>query len=224
MLYVLMAEGHKTKPLPVIIAVSGKIGCGKDYTTEHFLMPALERYGIKNVSRMAFADHIKINVASRMGIPIEQCLVSQKSPELRRELQLEGTERGRDIYGPDIWVQTLENWVRLRATRDQGLDAVLITDCRFPNEAAWIEANDGLLIRVDAPTRNSHGLDLASYGGSSVREKIANHRSETALDNHTFKYRVNNEPGQNSSEQVNVVVDQYFAEKGMRPVKRSHSE
>lgn len=197
--------------LPVIIAVSGKIGSGKDYTTENFLMPELAKYGITNVSRMAFADHIKINVASRNPkFTIEQCLVSQKCPELRRELQLEGTERGRDVYGPEIWVQTLENWIRLRAEREQNLDAVLVTDCRFPNEAAWVERNGGLLLRVVAPIRNAVGLDVASKGDAAVRESIATHRSETALDDYNFTYVVQNEPGDDVESRINEIVAQHL--------------
>jgi len=206
--------------LPLIIAVSGKIGCGKDYTTENFLIPTLEQYGIKNCSRMAFADHIKINVASQRGIPIEECLVSQKSPELRRALQIVGTEQGRDLHGPEIWVQTLENWIRLRAIREESLGAVMVTDCRFPNEAAWVEKNGGLLIRVNAPSRNALGLDQACLGDTDVRASVANHRSETALDNYEFKHVVQNEPGDDAEKNIKEIVEQYFSSFKDTPAKK----
>lgn len=87
---------------------------------------------------------------------------------------------------------------------------VLVTDCRFINEADWIMNNGGLLIRVNAPTRNAQALDLSSDGDLNVRAAISNHVSETALDDYKFDYVVNNEPQQTPYKDVNAFVDQYF--------------
>lgn len=177
--------------LPLLIAVSGKLGSGKDYVIENFILPLIQGH----VVRMAFADQIKVTVASRSGIPVESCLQGDKSMELRRMLQIEGTEEGRDKYGPDIWVQTMENWIKLRKIRGEKIDAVLITDCRFENEAAWIERNGGLLIRVNAPSRNYAALVQESGGNPDAYKAIAEHISETALDSYQFTHVIDNEPG-----------------------------
>jgi len=177
--------------LPLLISVSGTLGSGKDYVAENLLLPLISN----SVSKMAFADHIKINVASQdPDVSLRQCLEGDKSTELRRKLQIAGTEKGRDLYGPNIWVTTLENWIRLRRLRDRTPDVVLVTDCRFPNEAKWIEDNGGLLIRIHAPSRNVFALKRESGGCSDAYEAIKGHISETALDDYPFKYIVNNEP------------------------------
>jgi len=199
--------------LPLLIAVSGKLGSGKDYIAENLLLPLIG----KTVSKMAFADHIKINVASQdPNISLRQCLEGDKSTELRRKLQIAGTEQGRCLYGPDIWVTTLENWIRLRRLRDRNPDVVLVTDCRFPNEAKWIEDNGGLLIRVHAPSRNEVALKRESGGCNTTYTAIKEHLSETALDEYPFKYTVNNEPefqltvGHQIIEIVKIYVDEHL--------------
>lgn len=169
----------------VYLAVSGKLGVGKDYVMEHLLLPSI--MSGKKVSKMAFADHIKINVASQDRIPIRQMLVGQKSMALRKRLQFEGTENGRDKYYPDIWIDTLQKWAELRSIRD-GLDIVLVTDCRFPNEVEFIESNGGLVIRVEAPDRNEIALQQESSDDPVKYDCIKNHRSETALDDYKFEY------------------------------------
>jgi hypothetical protein len=177
---------------PLLIAVSGKLGTGKDYITENMILPAVAG----TVSRMAFADHIKVNVASQSPeFTLTQCLTGEKSAELRHKLQTAGTAEGRDLYGADIWVTTLENWIRLRQLRDGGPEVVLVTDCRFENEANWILRHGGLLIRVVSPELNASALDRESGGDPELRACIASHVSETALDNYDFPHVVYNSRG-----------------------------
>jgi len=187
--------------------MSGKLGSGKDYIAEHYILPLIHG----NVSKMAFADQIKITVASRDStVTLSQCLHGVKNAELRKKLQIVGTEEGRDKYGPDIWINTLENWIQLRRLRDGNPDVVLITDCRFPNEAKWIERNGGLLIRIIAPTRNELALSRESNGNSEVYNSIATHQSETALDEYHFEYIVNNDPEHVVTDQVSSIFQQYI--------------
>jgi hypothetical protein len=211
--------------LPLLIAVSGKLGSGKDYIAENLLLPLIST----TVSKMAFADHIKINVASQEpDVSLRQCLEGDKSTELRRKLQIAGTEQGRDLYGSDIWVTTLENWIRLRRLRDRTPDVVLVTDCRFPNEAKWIEDNGGLLIRVHAPSRNEFALKRESNGCNNTYTAIKQHLSETALDEYPFKYTVDNAPefqltvGHQISEIVKIYVDEHLDHSNCfhMPIKR----
>lgn len=60
----------------------------------------------------------------------------------RFAMQTLGTEWGRDLIGTDFWIGTTMR-------RAEGKRAV-ITDVRFPNEAAAIEAAGGTLIGVNA--------------------------------------------------------------------------
>jgi hypothetical protein len=197
--------------LPLLVAVSGKLGSGKDYITENFVIPSLKRRGLSNISRMAFADHIKVVVSSEMDIPIEECLISNKTPEVRRKLQIKGTEEGREKHGEQIWVNTLERWVRLRQIRDN-VEVVIITDCRFKNEVQWVEDNNGLVIRINAPERNGMALDKVCNSDMTIRKSIAEHKSETDLDSYEFKYYVNNDPSDIDSVEKNVqeILDDFF--------------
>lgn len=67
----------------------------------------------------------------------------------RQALQLMGTEAGRNVFHPDIWVISLLN-------RAKGKD-VVVTDVRFKNEIDYIQKNEGLVIRV------KRGQDPAWY-------------------------------------------------------------
>lgn len=86
----------------------------------------------------------------------------------RKMLQLLGTEAGRMVIHPNIWVNALfsdyqndVNWV--------------VTDVRFPNEADAIKAKGGKLIRL---VRNS------DTPMTDEELAIAQHPSETSLDDY----------------------------------------
>lgn len=203
MLTTSMDQSH----LPLIIAVSGKLGVGKDYVTNEMILP----YITGTVGKMAFADQVKINVASQdNSISLTECLKGNKSASLRRKLQIAGTEEGRNKYGPNVWVNTLENWIRLRQIRDGKPDVVLVTDCRFPNEADWVERNRGLLIRINAPTRHEVALQRESCGNIDTYTNISKHESETKLDNYNFEYVINNEPGSDPISHVLTILDKFL--------------
>ena len=52
-----------------------------------------------------------------------------------------GTEEGRLKYGEDIWAKTLQMWIRVY--KDRGLERVIVTDLRFPNEVKWLKQQGG---------------------------------------------------------------------------------
>ena len=98
-----------------VIGLAGKLGTGKDYIIENYLKPLIK----DNKLIVAFADHLKINVASENNdIDIFDCIKSNKSIRVRKKLQKEGTENGRNIYGDDIWIKKLENWILLHNKRN----------------------------------------------------------------------------------------------------------
>jgi hypothetical protein len=81
----------------------------------------------------------------------------------RQYLQWFGTEVGRDVFGKNFWVDQVlpdpatvhdTRWVEImEAEVDDryGTDHVLITDCRFPNEAQRVKDLDGLVFEVVRP-------------------------------------------------------------------------
>lgn len=95
-------------------------------------------------------------------------------------LQLLGTECGRNIIHPNIWINSLMS----EYTEDKEW---VITDTRFPNELEAIEKVCGITIRVV----RLHGYTNPDTG--EYKEVPINyHSSETALDDAKFDYVINN--------------------------------
>ncbi|WP_422759252.1 hypothetical protein [Paenarthrobacter sp. C1] len=67
-------------------------------------------------------------------------------PEVRRLLQVYATEVCRENFGQDIWVQLLA-----RRVAEERPAAVVVTDVRFNDEAAWITDNGGTIIEITRP-------------------------------------------------------------------------
>lgn len=83
----------------------------------------------------------------------------------RKILQLLGTECGRKIIHPNIWVNaTMADYKPL----PNGLEPLwLVSDVRFPNEVKAIKDRGGIIVRMER--------------GTGLKD---NHESETALDNY----------------------------------------
>ena len=104
-------------------------------------------------------------------------------------LQLLGTEFGRNLIHPNIWVNALmqeykneyhdENHCSVGVERHQEacMPSWIITDVRFPNEVKAIEERGGILIRVE---------------NSKLVKSDDVHESETALDNYSTIFTIHN--------------------------------
>lgn len=95
---------------------------------------------------------------------------TQYGTEIRRLLQRLGTEAGRQTLWDSIWVDAAF------AGAPDGAN-IVVTDCRFPNEAEAIKERGGEVWRI---TRE--GVRPAN-----------SHASETGLDDWDFDVRINNE-------------------------------
>ena len=89
--------------------------------------------------------------------------------EVRRLLQVFGTEVGREMFGPMFWVN-------IAMTGVESGDNVVFTDVRFRNEAESIKLSGGEIWRV-----NREGV-----------EAVNAHVSEHSLDNWRFDRVINN--------------------------------
>ncbi|MGY1436679.1 deoxynucleotide monophosphate kinase family protein [Streptomyces reniochalinae] len=152
------------------IALTGKARSGKD---------SVAKFLVRNwaFTRIAFADPLK-GVALRLNpvIPTTynvhvrlKSLVADVGweyakdnyPEVRRVLQTAG-QTVRDL-DPDFWVNVAMDKVDVADTWNM---PVVVTDCRYPNEAEALKARGFTLVRVQRP------------GNPGTLE----HESETALD------------------------------------------
>jgi len=163
----------------MIIGLSGYAQTGKDTVAGHLIA----NYGYR---RVAFADPIRealyrlnpvVPVGEFSSTHLAQAVnglgweeTKRLSPETRRLLQVMGTEVGREMFGPDFWVN--------QAMGNAGkFDKIVLTDVRYPNEYRAIKNRGGILIRIVKP------------GTGAVNE----HESETALDNFSFDATIVND-------------------------------
>ena len=96
--------------------------------------------------------------------------VAKANPEVRRLLQVFGTEVGRELFGERFWIDQAFK-------RAEEYQRVVFSDVRFPNEAKAILQRSGDMWRVN---RHNH---LA----------VNAHKSEHAMDNFMFKHVLYND-------------------------------
>lgn len=123
-------------------------------------------------------------------------------------LQLIGTECGRNIIHPNIWINSLFNdYDTTKITSDDfirlnvGLYHIpptkleckwIITDLRFPNELEAVKNRNGINIRVIRGLTESTGHYLLDNSDGSPNRFVPLHESETALDKAKFDYTIDN--------------------------------
>lgn len=149
-----------------IVGLSGKIGSGKDHIARQYFKP----HGYYNFS---LAWHFKVWLAGKGEATYEE-VFHTKPPHVRDLLQKEGTERGRMVYGNDVWVNTMVNWMELLSD-SWGINKFIVPDVRFKNEVAAIQSRGGRVIRIIAPEREKI---------ANPTEEARNHISEIDLDDY----------------------------------------
>jgi hypothetical protein len=158
----------------MIIGLSGYAQSGKDSTAELLCL----NYGYR---RIAFADTMRealLTLNPKLdSITHVSDLVSdygwdmaKKNPEVRRLLQVLGTDVGRKMFGENFWID-----IALSGLKPE--DKVVVSDVRFPNEGNAIKALSGSLWRIN---RHNHSA-------------VNGHASEHAMDNYMFSHVVYND-------------------------------
>lgn len=122
----------------------------------------------------------------------EQKELTHMTPRLM--LQLLGTNFGRDIIHPDIWVTSTmlgyKKGPHNGPTRELRYPNWIIPDTRFLNEVEAIKDRDGIVIRVNRLYQTVEGQ---GNGNWATFGKEQFHESETALDDYKdFDYVIDN--------------------------------
>jgi hypothetical protein len=139
----------------MIVGLVGFIGAGKGTVADLLV----ERH---NFFKESFANSVKDSCAAVFGW--DRAMLEGDTPESRawreqpdewwskkfgREfsprlaLQLMGTEAGRDVFHPDLWVHTV-----MRRCEQAPWNNYVIADVRFPNEINAIRNSGGHVIRI----------------------------------------------------------------------------
>lgn len=173
------AEDPERLALPAssrrLILLTGKKRAGKDTVGKYLV----QQHGF---TRLAFADPVKdlalaidplVGAEVRLSHVVGQLGwdVAKQESEIRRLLQRIGTEGGRGVLGKDVWIKILADKV-METTSD-----VIITDCRFVNEADWGRLVGGTVVKI-----------VQSSLGSGD-----DHRSEVELNDITPDYWIVND-------------------------------
>lgn len=139
----------------MIVGVTGFAQHGKDSLGQRLV----ERWGYE---RFAFADVLKdmaltldpiVRQSYRYSDDPERLAEvvkavgwdrAKQEPEVRRFLQVLGTEAVRGHLGEDVWIDALA-----RKIEQSGARRVVVTDVRFPNEAQWVFSSyNGIMVRI----------------------------------------------------------------------------
>lgn len=163
----------------MLIGLSGVARSGKDTAAEYLVTK-------KNFVRVAFADPLRealyrlnpvIEVSGLPGIRLAQMVdiagweaVKGGSSDVRGLLQRMGTEVGRELISPTIWVD-------LAMKEAAKHELVVITDVRYPNEADAIRDAGGVVWRIER----------SAVGPANE------HTSETAMENYDFDVVIEND-------------------------------
>lgn len=162
----------------MIVGLVGKKSSGKD-TTGAILV---EEHGF---TRVSFADALKQSAAALFDVPVETwdrlkndplakvaLIVGWGTPysetkdmTVREFLQRYGTEAHRDVWGGDFWIETAA--AKMRAVLEAD-GSVVVTDCRFPEEAQAVRNLGGMVVRVVRPL----GEDGDMHPSEVVQESI----------------------------------------------------
>ena len=147
---------------PTLIGIAGPARSGKD-TVANFIVAARGGY------RYAFADPIR-EMVRVLGIDMSEPYWQKHKEDVipalgqspRRITQTLGTEWGRDLINPDIWLILAKQ----RLLRHGA--GMVVSDVRFDNEAAWVRKQGGLMIHLHRPAAAA----VAAHASESGVERV----------------------------------------------------
>ena len=159
----------------ILIGLVGAKRSGKDTVADHLVA----KHGF---TKVAFADPLKemalaldpiVHTEWDYGVAWDRLSEvvtdlgweeAKEYPEVRRTLQRLGTEVIRNHVGTDYWIERMDRRLSRMAARGVGVERVVITDCRFPNEASLVHTRGGCLVLVERPAL----AQLDSHASESI--------------------------------------------------------
>lgn len=131
----------------LLIGIAGLARSGKDTVADHLR----DRHGF---SVFSFAKPIKAGLCAmldldpgRFGGVEKEEVIPWLGVSPRHLMQTLGTEWGRDLVDPDIWLEVMG----MKLGR-AGVEHAVISDVRFKNEADWIRAQGGVMLHMRRPS------------------------------------------------------------------------
>jgi hypothetical protein len=177
----------------MIVAMAGFKGSGKDTAAKVLI----DEYGF---IKIAFADALREALLvldpivghleydgemheARLGYVVENNgwdYAKNTIPEVRRLMQVFGTEVGRMLFGENVWVDIIT-----KRFPDIASDKTryVLTDCRFDNEVDFVRNNGGLVTWIERPGLSSDG-HASESGSIKDLASVVLHNDETIEELH----------------------------------------
>lgn len=161
------------KQYPRLVGITGAAGSGKDVAA-NFLQTRFNFYQYK------LAQPIKDGICAMFGLEPsvwesdeKEWLVPGLPASPRMMAQTLGTEWGRELITPEIWVRQLQReWYNILQdgahVRGGNGPALVVSDVRFDNEAHWITDRGGVVIRIDRPLATNVRAHVSEEGVSEA--------------------------------------------------------
>lgn len=140
----------KIPPDCTLIGLAGRARSGKDSIASHLE----KKHGFFS---FAFADPIKRGAQELFGLTdtetwhelAKETTIPAWGLSPRRMFQLLGTEFGRELIHPDIWIMRAH--MEIQDLLGKGYRRICVSDVRFKNEADMIRKLGGILWYIDRP-------------------------------------------------------------------------
>lgn len=144
-----------------LIGIAAKARSGKD-TVATYLW---EKYG---VTRIAFADPIKVAAQSMFGLTHDQAwndslketVIPYWGLSPRQMLQQLGTDASKPVFGPDIWIK---RWAMSYSTLME-TDDIVVPDVRCDLEASYLRMLGGVIIHLERPDAQAVSSHISEAG------------------------------------------------------------
>lgn len=168
-----------------LIGLTGGKGTGKDTVADHLC----EIYAFQ---RFAFADKVRSALASLFDV--DEVLFTdpahKEDPHLslfgrspRYLMQTLGTEWGRDLVHPQLWIELM--FRRVDMARSYGAGGIVVADVRFDGEAEAVKERGGVIWRIERPDP-TYGTGDAHRSEEGVSPRLVDTIIHNNMDKRTL--------------------------------------
>lgn len=156
--------------VPKLIGITGKAGAGKDTLADHLAV-------VYGATKHHFALPLKQGLNSMFGWTMEmwadrewkEAVIPWLGKSPRQLAQTIGTEWGRELIHPELWVLLAEQrYLSYEGKIFSSCCPFVIADVRFNNEAAMIRRQGGVVLQVireEASAINQHKSEAGLQPG-----------------------------------------------------------
>lgn len=159
-----------------VIGLGGRLRSGKDAVADHLVAkhgfakngmsdPLLEAALVLDPYVAWDYDHVTPGTLTRLSemVRVAGYVEAKKNPEVRRFLQVLGTDFGRQMVGENLWVDMAEKTIYKHFREGR---SVAITGIRYPNEVEMIRQAGGVSVWVERDSQASadHSAHISENG------------------------------------------------------------